>query len=103
MKALQDGRIICGNLFKGVIKLLNENKETVIKILSKDRTGLIYEITKVFYDLNIGILNHSAKVYNDRNKRIVSECQMTIFSENYDIVTLAKRRLQHIKNVISVQ
>lgn len=81
----------------------NENKEITIKILSKDRTGLIYEITKIFYDLNIGILNHSAKVYNDRNKRIVSECNVIISPEDYAAVTLAKQRLRHIKNVISVQ
>lgn len=87
---------------KGVVKLLN-NKETAIKILSKDRTGLIYEITKVFSDLNITIVNHSARVYNDRNKRMLSECQVIVTSENNDIVTLAKRRLKHIKNVISVQ
>lgn len=79
------------------------NEETTIKILSRDRTGLICEITEIFCDLNIGILNHSARVYNDRNKRMVSECKVTVCHENNDIVTLAKRRLRHIKNVISVQ
>ena len=79
-----------------------ENKEIVIKILARDRTGLIYEITKIISDLNIGILNHSARTYNDRHRGMVSECNLIVCPENEDITVLAKRRLRKIKGVISV-
>lgn len=73
-----------------------------IKIRSKDRTGLIFEITKIFSDMNISILNHSARVYNDRNRGMISECNLIVCPENEDITILAKRRLRKIKGVISV-
>ena len=52
--------------------------------------------------MNISILNHSARVYNDRNRGMISECNLIVCPENEDITILAKRRLRKIKGVISV-
>lgn len=81
---------------------MSNQGKTAIKIRSKDRTGLMSEITKIFSDMNVPIENHSARVYNDRNRGMISECNLTVRPENEDITATAKHRLRKIKGVVSV-
>lgn len=74
-----------------------------IEILSKDRTGLVSEITGIMSDLNITILQHNARVYNHRHKGMVSDFKVHVKADSPEQIELLIRRLSKIKGVISVQ
>ncbi len=43
----------------------NQDEFVSIEIILKDRNGLVYEITKIMSELNVDILHHEARVYNN--------------------------------------
>ncbi|MBD5159053.1 MAG: hypothetical protein HDT23_02250 [Ruminococcus sp.] len=81
-----------------------ENQEEIvsIEVITKDRKGLVYEITGIISELNIAILNHRAKVYNNKNKKMMSDFKVVVRAENYIQIETLIHRLNKIKGVISV-
>ena len=80
----------------------NNGESVAVEVLTKDRNGLVYEITGIIADLNITILNHRAKVYNNRNKGMVSDFQVVVKADSYNKIEILVHRLNKIKGVISV-
>ncbi|MDE6036275.1 MAG: hypothetical protein K2G36_10245 [Ruminococcus sp.] len=80
----------------------NNDEPVSIEVLTKDRNGLIYEITGIIADLNITILNHRAKVYNNRNKGMISDFKVVVKADSYIKIGTLVHRLNKIKGVISV-
>ncbi|MGN1085490.1 MAG: ACT domain-containing protein [Porcipelethomonas sp.] len=74
-----------------------------LQIISKDRTGLINEISGIISGLNITILNHNARVYNNRKKEMISDFKVAIRTDNYKTIELLVRKLKNIKGVIVVK
>ncbi len=74
-----------------------------LQIVSKDRTGLVNEISGIISELNIAILNHNARVYNNRNKEMISDFKVSVQTDNDKNIDVLIRRLNKIKGVISVQ
>ena len=92
---------------KGCVNYMNtsENKHresTSLGIIAKDRTGLVNEISKIIADLNITILHHNARVYNNRNKGLVSDFKVDVKADNSDQIDILIRRLNKVKGVICV-
>jgi (p)ppGpp synthase/HD superfamily hydrolase len=79
------------------------NPETVtIKITAKDRTGLVHEIAGIIAQLHIPILHHEAKVYNNKNKGMISESAIGIQTDNKNQLDALIRKLKKMKGIISV-
>lgn len=79
------------------------DKSVSLQIVSKDRTGLVNEISGIISELNIAILNHNARVYNNRNKEMISDFKVSVQTDNDKNIDVLIRRLNKIKGVISVQ
>lgn len=79
------------------------DKSVSLQIVSKDRTGLVNEISGIISELNIAILNHNARVYNNRNKEMISDFKVYVQTNNDKNIDVLIRRLNKIKGVISVQ
>lgn len=80
----------------------NQKELASIEVITKDRKGLVYEITGIISELNIAILNHKAKVYNNKNKGMVSDFKVVVKAENHRQIETLIHRLNKIKGVISV-
>ncbi|MGN0631923.1 MAG: ACT domain-containing protein [Ruminococcus sp.] len=74
-----------------------------LQIVSKDRIGLVSEISGIISELNIAIVNHKARVYNNRNKEIISDFKVDVQTDNDKNIDVLIRRLNKLKGVISVQ
>lgn len=79
----------------------NNSHNVLVKILSKDRIGLIYEITSTISSLNVPIMSHGARVYTDNKKKKMSLCSVCICIDDENIQTLFNR-LRKIKGVVRV-
>lgn len=85
------------------MKSKESNDLISITIISKDRIGLINEYTSIISDLDINILNHNAKVINNRNNGMVSVFKVDILFDEDEKVKILRHRLSKIKGIISVQ
>ncbi|MDE5770516.1 MAG: hypothetical protein K2I06_02640 [Ruminococcus sp.] len=81
-----------------------ENQEELvsIEVITKDRNGLVHEITGIISKLNIAILNHKARVYNNKNKGMLSDFKVVVKAESHSQIETLIYRLNKIKGVISV-
>ncbi|MDE5582754.1 MAG: hypothetical protein K2K89_12185 [Ruminococcus sp.] len=80
----------------------NQEEFVSIEVITKDRKGLVYEITGIISELNIAILNHKARVYNNKNKGMVSDFKVVVKAESHRHIETLIHRLNKIKGVISV-
>jgi (p)ppGpp synthase/HD superfamily hydrolase len=86
----------------GNINSKPDSASVTISITAKDRNGLVHEIAGTVSQLDIAILHHEARVYNNRNKGLVSESTFTVGADSEIKIDTLINRLKKIKGVINV-
>lgn len=92
----------------GVPKLINLKeanfmKNTNVKLIIKDRIGLVNEVMKILSDLNIMIYNHKADVFQDNRKRInVATFRLNLEPLSKDKLIVLFKKFNRLKGAISV-
>lgn len=79
----------------------NNLQNISIEILSKDRIGLMSEITSVISELDAQIIHYGAKVFTDRRSRIMSECNISVSIAEQNRPALLSR-LRKISGVVAL-
>ncbi|MGN1410897.1 MAG: hypothetical protein ACI4WH_00105 [Oscillospiraceae bacterium] len=78
-------------------------ENTNIKLTIKDRIGLVNEVMKILFDLNIMIYNHKADVFQDNHKHIqVATFRLTLEPLSQDKLGLLFKKFNRLKGTISV-
>lgn len=72
-----------------------------IEILSKDRIGLIHDITSAISALDMQVIHYHAKVFTDNKSRKMSECNVSVSIDEQGCRALLSR-LRKIKGVVRV-
>lgn len=74
-----------------------------IKLMVKDRLGLVNEVMKILFDLNIMIYNHKADVFQDNRKRInVATFRLNLQLLSQDSLNVLFKRFNKLKGFISL-
>lgn len=74
-----------------------------IKLMVKDRLGLVNEVMKILFDLNIMIYNHKANVFQDNRKRInVATFKLNLQLLSQDSLNVLFKRFNKLKGFISL-
>lgn len=77
-------------------------KNVLVKVLSKDRMGLVGEITTVIAFLGADITSHNAKVYTNDKNQDMSMFEGIIELDGTVSLQVLLHRLHKIKGVVSV-
>ena len=77
------------------------NLDITIDILSRDRIGLMAEITSALSAFNAEIIKYRAKVFNDNKSRKMSKCRVNVNVGEQELRALLGR-LNKISGVVSV-
>ncbi len=80
----------------------NDPQEVSVKVLSKDRTGLVGEISTEISSHNIEIRSHRAKVFTDDRNEQLSVFEANIYVDSTVSLQALLHRLHKIKGVVSV-
>ena len=77
------------------------NLDITIDILSRDRIGLMAEITSAISTFNAEIIKYRAKVFTDNKSRKMSKCRVNVSVGEQELRSLLGR-LSKISGVVSV-
>lgn len=78
-------------------------QSTNIKLIVKDRVGLVSEVMKTLSDLNIMVYNHKADVFQDNCKHIqIATFKLTIESLSQEKLSILLKKFYKLKGYISV-
>ena len=77
------------------------NLDITIDILSRDRIGLMAEITSAISAFNAEIIKYRAKVFTDNKSRKMSKCRVNVSVGEQELRALLGR-LSKISGVVSV-
>lgn len=79
----------------------NNSRNISIEILSKDRIGLVHDITSAISALDAQVIHYHAKVFTDNKSRKMSECSVSVSIDEQGCRALLGR-LRKIKGVVRV-
>lgn len=76
---------------------------TDVKLVIKDRVGLVNEVMKILSDLDIMMYHHKADVFQDNNKHIkVATFRLTLESLSQNKLDILLKRFRKLKGSIDV-
>ena len=77
------------------------NLDITIDILSRDRIGLMAEITSAISTFNAEIIKYRAKVFTDNKSRKMSRCRVDVSIDEHGLKELLGS-LRKIKGIVSL-
>ena len=73
-----------------------------LEVISKDRNGLVGDITTQAAVLGITILNHKAITFTDEKSRSMSKLVMTVKTDEFTSLESLMHKINRVNGVISV-
>lgn len=78
-------------------------KNINIKLIIKDRLGLVNEVMQILFDLNIMIYNHKADVFQDNIKHInIATFKLILEPLSNDILNILVKKFNRLKGLVSI-